>query len=47
MLPSNNELVKHILDEISFILGAVKEKDKENVINDPSHRYHTGSIAYH
>jgi len=35
MLPSSIELVKHILDEVSFILNAVKGKDKEFVINDP------------
>lgn len=35
MLPSSIELVKHILDEVSFILNAVKGKDKESVINDP------------
>ena len=28
MLPSNIELVKHILDEVSFILNAVNGKDK-------------------
>lgn len=35
MLPSSIELVKHIIDEVSFILNAVKGKDKESVINDP------------
>jgi uncharacterized protein with HEPN domain len=35
MLPSSIELVKHILDEASFILTAVKGKDKESVIGDP------------
>jgi hypothetical protein len=34
MLPSSIELVKHILDEVSFILTAVKGKDKESVIGD-------------
>ncbi|MDR6783762.1 uncharacterized protein with HEPN domain [Pedobacter africanus] len=35
MLPSSIELVKHILDEVSFILASVKGKDKESVIYDP------------
>ncbi|MCZ4221898.1 HepT-like ribonuclease domain-containing protein [Pedobacter rhodius] len=35
MLPSNIELLKHILEEVSFILNSVKEKTKEAVINDP------------
>jgi uncharacterized protein with HEPN domain len=35
MLPSSIELVKHILEEVSFIVDAVKGKDKESVINDP------------
>jgi uncharacterized protein with HEPN domain len=35
MLPSSIELVKHILDEVSFILTTVKGKDKESVISDP------------
>lgn len=35
MLPSSIELVKHIFDEVSFILNAVKGKDKESVVNDP------------
>ncbi|HMI03362.1 MAG TPA: HepT-like ribonuclease domain-containing protein [Pedobacter sp.] len=35
MLPSSIELVKHILDEVSFILTTVKGKDKESVIGDP------------
>lgn len=35
MLLSNIELLKHILEEISFILNAVKEKDKDLVVNDP------------
>lgn len=32
MLPSNVELVRHILDEVSFILNAVKNKDKVSVM---------------
>lgn len=35
MLPSNLELLRHIFDEISFVLDAVKGRDKESVINDP------------
>ena len=35
MLLSNIELLKHILEEISFVLNAVKEKDKDLVVNDP------------
>jgi uncharacterized protein with HEPN domain len=35
MLPSNFELLRHIHDEISFVLNAVANKDKESVINDP------------
>jgi uncharacterized protein with HEPN domain len=35
MLPSNIELLKHILEEVSFILNTVKEKDKNLVANDP------------
>ncbi|WEK20515.1 MAG: DUF86 domain-containing protein [Candidatus Pedobacter colombiensis] len=35
MLPSNIELLNHILDEISFVLNAVKGKEKDFVINDP------------
>nr|WP_197492249.1 HepT-like ribonuclease domain-containing protein [Arachidicoccus sp. BS20] len=35
MLPSNLELLKHIADEISFVLKATDGKDKETVINDP------------
>lgn len=35
MLPSNIELLNHILDEVSFVLNAVKEKEKDFVINDP------------
>jgi uncharacterized protein with HEPN domain len=35
MLPSNIELLKHIIDEVSFILDAVKEKNKEAVVDDP------------
>jgi uncharacterized protein with HEPN domain len=35
MLPSNLELLRHIHDEINFVLDAVGDKDKESVINDP------------
>ncbi len=35
MLPSELELLKHILDEISFVLKATAGKDKETVIDDP------------
>jgi uncharacterized protein with HEPN domain len=35
MLPSNIELLNHILEEVSFVLSAVKEKSKDQVINDP------------
>jgi uncharacterized protein with HEPN domain len=32
---SDLELLKHILDEISFVLTATAGKDKETVISDP------------
>nr|WP_294875094.1 HepT-like ribonuclease domain-containing protein [uncultured Pedobacter sp.] len=35
MLPSNVELLKHILEEVSFILNAVKEKNRDLVVDDP------------
>ena len=35
MLPSNVELLKHILEEVSFILNAVKGRNRDLVINDP------------
>lgn len=35
MLPSNIELLRHILDEVSFILNATSGKEKELVVNDP------------
>lgn len=35
MLPSNLELLRHIHDEISFVLDAVNGKEKDIVINDP------------
>lgn len=35
MLPSNVELLNHILDEVSFVLNAVQGKEKDFVINDP------------
>ncbi|TDG35973.1 DUF86 domain-containing protein [Pedobacter changchengzhani] len=35
-MPSNIELLKHILEEISFVLNAVLDKEKDLVINDPT-----------
>lgn len=35
MLISNLELLKHISDEVSFVLDAISLKDKETVIEDP------------
>ena len=35
MSPSNIELLKHILDELHFILDATSEKDYGAVVNDP------------
>jgi uncharacterized protein with HEPN domain len=35
MLPSNLELLRHILDEVTFVLDATEEKDKDEVISDP------------
>lgn len=35
MSPSDLELLKHIVDEISFVLKATQDKTKETVINDP------------
>src|SRR5882757_4747781 len=35
MLPSELELLKHIADEIAFVLNTTAGKDKETVINDP------------
>ncbi|WP_442588245.1 HepT-like ribonuclease domain-containing protein [Pedobacter sp. AW31-3R] len=35
MFPSNIELLKHILEETSFILDSTIGKNKEDVINDP------------
>lgn len=35
MLPSNIELLKHILDETTFILNAVDGKSDEQIIHDP------------
>ena len=35
MLPSNIELLNHILDEVSFVLNVVRGKEKDFVINDP------------
>lgn len=34
MLPSNLDLLRHIADEISFVLDETNGKDKETVIND-------------
>jgi uncharacterized protein with HEPN domain len=35
MLPSNIELLRHILDEISFVLDSTEFKSKDIIINDP------------
>lgn len=35
MLPSNIELLRHIFDEISFVLESTKNKDKQIVVDDP------------
>jgi uncharacterized protein with HEPN domain len=35
MFPSNVELLKHILEETSFVLESTVGKCKEDVINDP------------
>ena len=35
MFPSNIELLKHILEETSFVLDSTTGKSKEDVINDP------------
>lgn len=35
MLPSSLELLRHILEEASFILDATSGKEKEDVVNDP------------
>ncbi len=35
MLPSNLELLRHIADEIIFVLNATEGKSKDTVINDP------------
>lgn len=35
MLPSNIELLKHILDELDFVLSNANGKDKLQVIDDP------------
>jgi uncharacterized protein with HEPN domain len=35
MLPSNIELLRHILEEVSFILTTTKGKSKEAVVTDP------------
>jgi uncharacterized protein with HEPN domain len=36
MFPSNIELLKHILEEVSFVLKAIKGRNKKDVINDPT-----------
>ena len=35
MLPSDVELLRHILDEISFVLDNSASKNKDDVVNDP------------
>lgn len=35
MLPSSLELLKHILEEASFVLEATDNKEKDEVVNDP------------
>lgn len=35
MLHSNIELLRHILDEINFVLEATYKKDYESTVNDP------------
>jgi len=35
MFPSNIELLRHILEETSFVLNSTTGKSKEDVINDP------------
>ena len=35
MLPSNIELLRHILDEVYFVLKSTEFKNKETVITDP------------
>jgi len=35
MFPSNIELLRHILEETSFVLDSTTGKSKEDVINDP------------
>jgi len=35
MLPSNRELLLHILDEVKFILTGTQHKHKDEVIYDP------------
>lgn len=34
-MPSNLELLRHILDETDFVLGTTHGKDKDDVIYDP------------
>lgn len=35
MLPSNLELLRHILDETTFILSATISKSDDQIVNDP------------
>jgi len=35
MSPSDLELLKHISDEVTFVLNSTEGKEKEAVINDP------------
>ena len=35
MFPSNIELLRHILDETSFIIDSTTGKTKEGVVSDP------------
>ena len=35
MLPSNIELLNHIIDELSFVIKSTEGKNKGEVVNDP------------
>lgn len=35
MLPSNIELLKHILEETTFILNSTEGRSNEQIVNDP------------
>lgn len=35
MSPSNNELLRHILDEINFALASTSTKDYDSMVDDP------------